>query len=166
MKKVCKKSLPFVKLAAAVLVADQLAKQCAENSIGEGKMIRLKNGIELRCCKNRGFALNTLDDHPRLISGVSAAAAGLMTAVFLDGLEKDGPALRKAGMALIAGGGLSNTLDRLIRHEVTDYISFSGKRSGAGKKTVVYNLADFAVFAGAAITALTQPSAEKEREQQ
>jgi signal peptidase II len=153
-----------------VLFADQLAKRCAEQSIGEGRIIRLKHGVELRCCKNRGFALNKLDDHPGLIKGASAAAAALSAAAFCAGLSKDEPALEKAGMALVLGGGLSNTMDRLLKHEVTDYISFSGRRNGrpgdGEKMTVVYNLADFAVFAGAALTVLSSSFKGLKKEQQ
>ena len=49
--------------------------------------------------------------------------------------------IRKGGWSLIMAGGLSNTLDRMVRHYVVDYIP---------KGKYVYNLGDFAIGAGAA----------------
>jgi len=48
---------------------------------------------------------------------------------------------------LILGGGLSNLKERLCQGKVYDYVQFPGL---PGKlKSYVFNLADFAVFAGA-----------------
>ncbi len=107
---------------------------CLAAFIAAGDTV-IKNRIsEPLKTKNRGFALNRLDKYP----GAVAAVSGLLTAVTAYGLVKT----KKYGVAyaLILGGALSNTYERLFKGYVTDYIKI-------GK--VVYNLSDFAIFAGA-----------------
>lgn len=55
----------------------------------------------------------------------------------------------KTGLSFLAGGGLSNLHDRLVKGHVVDYVSF-----GFGPKRfqkLVFNMADFFVFAGVVI---------------
>ena len=151
--------IPYLELAAAAFLADQTAKCLVEKKIGKDTVIPTRFGIELRHAGNKGFALNTLDKHPGLVRAASAAAAGASVLALANCLSRKEPPLRKAGISLIAAGGLSNTLDRLIAHEVTDYISFTGR-----KRKVVYNLADFAIFAGGALCAFSAFSKEAEKE--
>lgn len=54
---------------------------------------------------------------------------------------------RLASLALVVGGGLSNWIDRAIHGSVVDFmnVGFGGLRTG------IFNVADVAIVAGAAI---------------
>ena len=124
-------------IAAAVFCADQLCKAQVRT---HADTLRKDNkpAVRLTYAENRGFALNLGEEHPVLVRSASLAAAAACAAAFIPVVQGGSPA-QTAGVSLLLGGGLSNTADRIIRGRVTDYI-------GIGK--VVYNLADFAVFAG------------------
>ncbi len=92
--------------------------------------------------KNSGFAGERLENRPEIVRMVSAVLTvfGISMIFFLPDdtvMER----IRKAGWTLLSAGGFSNTLDRLFRHYVVDYIP---------KGRYVYNLADFAIAAGTA----------------
>ena len=54
--------------------------------------------------------------------------------------------LQKAGLSMMLGGAGSNAFERIKYGKVTDYIRFN---VGTQKfRNVVYNMGDFAVFAG------------------
>lgn len=93
---------------------------------------------------NKGFSKNRLDDRSEIVSAVSA---GMTTAIALGiGMseEKRGVDLEKIGWAIVLGGALSNTFDRLKRRFVVDYIPLG---------RYIYNLGDFFIYTGAIIAA-------------
>ena len=110
-------------LAAAVAAADGI----------------IKHNIAKPLVKNRGFALNRLEDHQRLVAAASAAMTVAVAVSFAKAPERS-----RTGLALILGGALSNTYDRLFRKYVVDYIPVGN---------VVFNVSDFAIIAGAILTA-------------
>lgn len=91
---------------------------------------------------NKGFAGEALNDKPEIVRAVSSALTvfGIFLLFFCPENSLT-DRIKKAGLAALIGGGLSNTMDRLIRHYVVDYIP---------KGKYVYNLGDFAIMAGAA----------------
>lgn len=96
---------------------------------------------------NSGFAANRLDHRPRAVACASAALTAALAAFFLfseNGTVKARPC-EKAANALILGGAISNTYERIVRGKVTDYIPLG---------RYVYNLADFAIYSGALIKLL------------
>ena len=133
-------------LAAAVFGADQLCKVHARKHADPLQIYRKekKSAVRITYAENRGFALNLGEQHPMLVKGASLAVASACTAALFPAVQ-NGTALQVAGISFLLGGGLSNTYDRIARGEVTDYI-------GVGR--VVYNLADFAIFAGMLMTVM------------
>lgn len=113
----------YICIAGAVAAADTIIKKNAGRSF----------------VKNRGFALNRMEDHQKTVAAVSAVMTAAVAVSLFTARERD-----RAGLALMLGGALSNTGDRLFRKYVVDYIPI-------GK--VVFNLSDFAIIAGALITA-------------
>ena len=99
----------------------------------------IKSEIKNPPVKNRGFALNRFEDHQKFVTVSSVLMTGAVAAALVLAPEKD-----RTGIALILGGAVSNTADRIFRKYVVDYIP-------VGK--VVFNLSDFAIIAGALITA-------------
>ena len=88
---------------------------------------------------NKGFAANRLDSRPRLVALVSAAVTAVCAGAFLTTKAYPGEELANG---LILGGAISNTSERIARGKVTDYIPL-------GK--YVYNIGDFAIYAGCLI---------------
>ena len=108
--------------------------------------------------KNYGFAGNKMDSHPKTVAYVSAALTGVMAAALAVAPEK-----MKMAMALILGGALSNSADRLIRGYVVDYIPMcpeslcrkmpSYDKEALVKKRYYCNISDIAIFLGSGIGA-------------
>ena len=117
---------------AAKRKLDVPARQDAEYAQGRVKLTALRNesaafGLPVSRC---------------VLQGVSAAALGLVL-----GRRKEHP----VSAGLILGGGLSNLLERVSCGSVYDYVQFP---KAPGKlKRYVFNLADFAIFAGGLLMA-------------
>ena len=94
---------------------------------------------------NKGFAANRLDDKQSVVAAVSAASttAIAMGMAFTDEDKSFNP--ESLGWAIILGGAISNTFDRLRRRYVVDYIPL-GRR--------IYNIGDFFIYTGAFITVI------------
>ena len=95
---------------------------------------------------NTGAAGNFLKNHPGCVRTVHISAFIAVLAALLYVMPKKNAAAAKAGLSFLAGGGLSNLHDRLKKGYVVDYVSF-----GFGPKwfqNLVFNIADFFVFAG------------------
>ena len=108
--------------------------------------------------RNSGFAKGRMDDKPHVVAIVSLVVTA-MSALCLylapgfpneksagtSRADKNSTVLYRLGMAFILGGGISNTYDRLRKRYVVDYIP-------VGK--YVYNLSDFFIFIGTAISTM------------
>ena len=153
MDKKVKEAAAALAIAAGTFAGDQLVKKRARKN-WKGKKIPVgRNGkvipesseekpvVTLRLCENSGMAMSVLSDHPQ---AVRALAAG-MTCAVAGGLAKT--------LSEKDGGALSNTLDRFRDGAVTDYVSFSFGPERLQR--IVFNIGDFAILAGAAITAQT-----------
>ena len=93
--------------------------------------------VQIRPLKNRGAAFD-LPIPARAIPVLSGVALGLALC-----LRREHP----AAVGLLLGGGLSNLWERVVLGGVLDYLRFP--KGPWRVKKYVYNLADFAVFAGA-----------------
>ncbi len=90
---------------------------------------------------NHGFAANRLDSRPDIVACVSAGMTAFLAGVWAEAVtHEESPALKRIGLSLALGGAISNTAERIASRRVTDYLP-------AGK--YVYNLGDFAIYAGA-----------------
>ena len=92
--------------------------------------------VKLTALRNEGAAFGL--PVPRcVVLGGSAAALGALLC-----RRKDRP----VSTGLILGGGLSNLLERLNGGSVYDYVQFP--KAPEPLRNYVFNLADFAIFAG------------------
>ncbi|MCR5773727.1 MAG: signal peptidase II [Lachnospiraceae bacterium] len=92
--------------------------------------------------KNYGFAGNRMDRFPKAVAGVSAVLTGVLAVSMAFA-----PGKMRLPLALVLGGALSNSADRMIRGYVVDYIPVSRKYYG--------NISDLAILAGSGIGAVT-----------
>ncbi len=98
---------------------------------------------------NEGAVLGFLGDRKVLLNLFSGAAAAGIVFSLVRAIAEKQSAVRRIGLSLAAGGAASNMYDRLAHGSVTDYfrLTFLGSRI----KNVIFNLADMAIFAGAAL---------------
>lgn len=95
---------------------------------------------------NTGAAGNFLSRRPKTMIRLHTAVLGSVAAALASIFQKKDAGLAKLGLSFIAGGGFSNLYDRLAKGHVVDYASF-----GFGPewfRRLVFNMADFFVFAG------------------
>ena len=134
---------------------DQVSKSAARAFLSTGVTESLfADSLRLQLVENPGSFLSlgaALPDQLRFglfTAGVSLLLLGLLwIALFARRL---GPP-RFVALALVAGGGLSNLIDRLLyQGRVTDFLNV-----GIGSlRTGIFNLADMAILAGALLLVL------------
>lgn len=118
-------------IGGGILALDQGLKARAEKHPGEFKKVVF----------NRGFAGGKFSDRPHLVRNAALLSNALSLFMFITQEDKsDIGKLKKAGFMALSMGGLSNTLDRVRKQYVVDYIP---------KGKYVYNIGDFSVAAGA-----------------
>ena len=140
-------------LATVILIlADWLFKSYVEERFGEKEEKPAWKWFVLRKVHNRGACMNLLDDRPRLIRGLSLILTILLTAWQIITFRKSRSLCRKKGAALLTAGAWSNTLDRLIRGYVVDYISIKSRFKKVS--AVTFNLADVFIAAGSILTVI------------
>jgi len=112
----------------------------------------LQKHIIIRKYHNKGALLNLGEKRRRSVALVSIFFSALMVAVFVLTLTTHGNHFIKAGLALLLGGAFSNTYDRMRRKYVVDYFSFNTKFPRI--TAIVFNIGDFCIAIGAAMTAI------------
>ena len=143
----------YLILAAGIFLLELRIKHVIETRREEGKETKACGGaLLIRKYHNRGAFLNAGEKAQPFVAVLSllltAGVAGFLAAA----LRHRGKAVYKTGLALLLGGGCSNTCDRLHRKYVVDYFSI---RVGKLKK-VVFNLGDIFIFLGAGMMLLAE----------
>jgi signal peptidase II len=146
-------------LFAAILVfcvgCDQLAKGVARHALGGAPGLSLLGGtVRLELVHNPGAFLSLGSQLPEAVRHAAfVLVVPLVLAVVCFLALRSGMPSRAtlAGLALLAGGGLGNWLDRLLHDgAVTDFVSL-----GVGPlRTGIFNLADLCIVAGAILFVL------------
>jgi len=138
-------------IAAAIVVADQLAKWAVLGSFAPGERRVLTGFFNLVLVLNKGAAFSFLADAPGwqtpLLVVFSLVAAVIVSALLL---RSPARAMSCAGLALILGGALGNVIDRLRFGQVVDFLDFHA----LGWHWPAFNLADSAITVGAALLIL------------
>ncbi len=139
--------MKYLLLMLSVFGADYGLKEYTNSHRLQGEEEEILGGkILLRNYHNSGAALGFLKEYPAINKGFSVFVLSGVIWYFLGTLPKRGMALRKAGLSLVAGGGLNNCLERLKKSYVTDYVSFDVKNKKV--RDVVFNISDFSIFLG------------------
>jgi signal peptidase II len=147
--------LAFLGVALLTAGCDHAVKHAARVVLGDGATHAFGGElVRFQLVHNTGGFLSLgarLPDALRDAFFLFAAplGVGLLVACAFRGAARSRAAL--AGLALLCGGGLANWLDRLLNAgAVTDFVSL-----GVGAlRTGIFNLADVAIMAGAALLLL------------
>ncbi len=143
----------FIGIFTGIFLLDLLAKRCAEYRLKEKERRQLAGGaVILQRMENPGAALGILRSHAKTVLRGTVLLLSVLSVYFLYLVRRPGRTGEKLGLALLLGGGWNNWADRAIKGSVTDYISFRSRWKRISK--IVFNLSDFAIFAGTALAAL------------
>jgi signal peptidase II len=134
---------------------DQVSKSAARSLLHAGVSESLfADSLRLQLTENPGSFLSlgaSLPEHLRFTIFTAAVAVLLIGLVCVSLFARRLSNARFVALALVAGGGLSNLIDRLIYDgRVTDFLNI-----GIGSlRTGIFNLADMAILAGALLLVL------------
>lgn len=136
--------------AIALLAAlDQLTKAIARSSVAQSRCMDVLPGfLQVVQGANTGMAWGMLKGSSPFIAVLSVPVAAILFVAYI-GLKQR---LQRLGIVLMAAGLLGNTVDRLVRGAVTDFIYFPALPNWPG----AFNLADVFLFTGAALI-FTEP---------
>jgi signal peptidase II len=129
---------------------DQMSKSAARVLLASGDAQSfLGDSLRLQLVENPGSFLSlgaSLPEHFRFALFTAAVAALLIGLVAASLFARRLQPWRVVALALVAGGGISNLIDRLLYNgRVTDFLNV-----GIGAvRTGIFNVADMAIMAGA-----------------
>ena len=140
---------PWLWLAAAVLVADQLSKFAIERSFAFGERLAIVPGLfDLTLVYNRGAAFSFLANAAgwqRWFFTVLGLSAGAFIVWLL--ARHGSQRLFAFALALILGGAIGNVIDRIVRGQVVDFLLVYWQRF----HWPAFNVADSAITVGAVL---------------
>ena len=140
-------------IALAAALADRLTKLLAAGAPGGALVPGI---IDLRPVQNRGMAFS-------MLSGQTLALT-VFTALLIAGLvgwlvaRPDAPALARAGLWLIVGGGLGHLYDRLATGSVTDLSTTRIRTKIAAILTMLTTLKSWSVISMRSFVAGASPT--------
>ena len=143
--------VPWLAIAALIVVADQLSKSAINASLRLGEVREVTGFFNLVLAHNRGAAFSFLSDaggwQRLLFIGIAVAATAFIVVMLA---RHSSERLFSAGLALILGGALGNLWDRIVLGHVIDFLDFHA----FGWHFWAFNLADSAITVGAALLIL------------
>lgn len=131
------------------LIIDQVTKQLIVGSFDLGESMNILPFFDFRYVQNPGAAFSFLADQDgwqRWFFTVVATIASVVFLVWLAKTPKSNPLLSIA-LAFMLSGALGNLIDRALFGYVIDFLDFHI----AGKHWPAFNVADSAIFIGAAL---------------
>ena len=130
------------------LTIDQITKHLVVNSFYLGESLNILPFFDLRYVQNPGAAFSFLADQDGWQRWFFTAIAAVASVVFLVWLAKTpkNNALLSIALAFMLSGAMGNLIDRALFGYVIDMLDFHI----AGKHWPVFNVADSAIFVGAA----------------
>ena len=132
---------------AAVVAADQLSKLIVIEYLAPVEQVKLIDGVlHLTYVENRGAAFGMLSDHRWVFMVLSVAAIAALVIYLWKSRPRD--RLLTLSLAMIAGGGIGNMIDRMVYGYVVDFIDVTAVWD------YVFNVADSAVCVGCGLIIL------------
>ena len=146
--------VPWLGLAAIVILLDQLSKITVAKLFTYGESLSITSFFNLVLAYNKGAAFSFLAAE----SGWQRylfTAIGVIAALFITYLLKQhaGQRLFCWALALIMGGALGNVIDRIMYGHVIDFLDFHYKEL---YHFPAFNIADSAICIGAALFILDE----------
>ncbi|RTZ60799.1 MAG: signal peptidase II [Gammaproteobacteria bacterium] len=141
--------LKWLWVSVLVVLLDQFSKVVAERALDDGSVVDLLPVLDLRLAYNTGAAFSLFENaggwQQILFSAIGIVVSGFIV-WYLRRLKRS-QWLLALGMALILGGAMGNLYDRLTMGKVVDFIHVFWQNH----HFPIFNLADSAITAGAAL---------------
>lgn len=151
----------YIGIVVLILAVESAVKFLIEAMGQEGKRISFFKGkMFLTKCHNNGAFLNFGQTKRAVVKIVSVVLTLGAVLIFALTLGRRGKSLLKLGLSMLLGGALSNTLDRIGRGYVVDYLGFGVKNKKLSN--IIFNLSDFFIMAGALLSVCTVEEKKKE----
>ena len=148
-----RRMLPWVALAALVILIDQATKALVERAFDFGDVKPVTGFFNLVLTYNKGAAFSFLASasgwQAHFLTGIGiAASAFILYLLARHGHQR----LFSFALALILGGAIGNVIDRLTYGHVIDFLDFHA----AGWHWPAFNIADSAIVGGAMLLILDE----------
>lgn len=136
-------------LTVVFLILDQVTKHLVVNAFFLGESLNVLPFFDLRYVQNPGAAFSFLADQDGWQRWFFTAVAAIASAIFLVWLAKTPKSqiLLSLALAFMLSGAMGNLIDRVLFGYVIDFLDFHI----AGKHWPAFNIADSAIFVGAAL---------------
>ena len=135
----------WIGIVIGIVVIEWFLKAHFDKQLKFGETIEIGKGkIILKKYYNKGAALDSFETYPKQLLLVTGGMIGVILYLWKKAIGMQGEYVRKIAFSLLLGGAISNLLDRLTKHYVVDYFSFSWKKI----RHIVFNIADFCIFIG------------------
>jgi signal peptidase II len=138
--------VPWVALAAVIVLIDQLTKNLVERTFDYGDVKAITGFFNLVLTYNKGAAFSFLASasgwQAHFLTAVGIAASGFI--LYLLGRHGN-QRLFSLALALILGGAIGNVIDRIAYGHVIDFLDFHA----GGWHWPAFNIADSAIVGGA-----------------
>ena len=128
-------------VAIAAVVADQVTKHVVTSTLQLDEAVHVVGPLSIHHVQNSGIAFGLVSSATAVVTVVTSAAVLWMIVYFARSGSRH-PVL-PAALGLLIGGSLSNLVDRIRLHHVTDFIDL--------KWWPAFNLADSFIVVGVAI---------------
>jgi signal peptidase II len=131
----------LVAVAAAAVLGDQVTKHVVISTLGLDDSVHVLGPLSIHHVQNSGIAFGLFSQATAVVTVVTSVAV-LWMAVYFARSGARHPVL-PAALGLLIGGSLSNLVDRIRLHHVTDFIDF--------RYWPAFNLADSFIVVGVVI---------------
>ena len=131
----------LVTVALAAVIADQLTKHVVTRTLPLDDSVHVAGPLSIHHVQNSGIAFGLFSSATAVVTIVTSIAVVWMIVFFARSGSRH-PVL-PAALGLLIGGSMSNLLDRIRLHHVTDFIDL--------KWWPAFNLADSFIVVGVAI---------------
>ena len=148
----------WISIILCIVLFEWRNKKKMDQNLKFNQSIEKWNGrIILKKYYNKGAALDTLSKHPKLLIRITMGFILVLFFCLLKIIRTPKQYTKKLAFSLILGGAISNFLDRITKHYVIDYFSFSWKKI----RHIVFNIADFCIFIGSMLLILVSLKEKK-----
>lgn len=143
----------YFAITAAVFTLDFFLKKYIDKKYARKvKNPRLGGMICIEKFYNKGATLNLLAKHPKAMTVIHSVIMVFVAVIYYFAMRMTGKELKKTGLAMLAGGGLSNLYDRYTKHHVVDYVRF--QTGPKWFRRIIFNVSDFFIFIGAVLAVI------------
>ena len=143
----------LVAVALVAVVADQITKSLATRSLDRGEIVQLLPFFDLRRIKNTGIAFGQFTQQQEIVMALTVAAIVWMFVFFARSGARS--LFFPPAVGMLAGGALSNLVDRIRDGGVTDFLHIH--------HWPIFNLADSFIVVGVGLLLLGLAQYERTR---